>query len=80
MEKKYGAFRKQKLPDGSPKHIYLQSVDSHSLMDNNFFERCRRDVVEYVRGGQALDVLIMNTGRGPVINKQLRIICNTCGF
>ena len=62
MEKKYGAFRKQKLPDGSPKHIYLQSVDSHSLMDNNFFQKCRRDVVEYVRGGQALDVLIMNTG------------------
>jgi len=62
MEIKHGAFRTESLPDSSPKHIYLQSIDSHSLMSDDFFNRCKEDVLTFVTSGMACEVLILNTG------------------
>ena len=62
MEIKHGAFRTDILPDGSPKHIYLQSIDSHSFMSEDFFKRCKEDVYEFCNSGEVCEVLILNTG------------------
>ena len=62
MEIKYGPFKTEILPDGSPKHIYLQSIDSHSLMSDDFFTRCKEDVLKFVNSGAACEVLLLNTG------------------
>lgn len=62
MEIKHGAFRTEILADGSPKHIYLQSIDSHSCMSVDFFTRCKEDVSEFVNSGAVCEVVILNTG------------------
>ena len=62
MEIKHGPFRTEILPDNSPKHIYLQSTDSHKLMSDDFFNRCREDVLTFVNHGRACEVLILISG------------------
>jgi hypothetical protein len=62
MEIKHGAYRTEILPDGSRKHIYLQSIDSTPFMAEAFFKECKEDVTEFCNSGEVCEVLILNTG------------------
>lgn len=62
MEIKYGAFRIEKLKDGFPKHIYMQSINAHSCCDNDFFKKVKHDVNEFVQTGFPLEIIFLLTG------------------
>jgi len=62
MDIKHGRLKTEISEDGTARHIYIQSINGHSLMDDVFFEGCRKDILECVRHDLYPDILILNTG------------------